>query len=126
MKLFRSAFFVLLLAAVAAHAQVPVKVALRGYDPVAYFTESRAVQGDPRYSYDWDEARYHFMSAKHRDMFAADPERFAPQFGGYCTGSLSRGVRNEGHPEALVIVDGRPCAKVGRAYSPNPRLERVE
>jgi hypothetical protein len=47
------------------------------------------------------------VNAKHREMFIADPDRYVPQFGGYCTGSMARGVRNEGHPEAWVILDGK-------------------
>jgi YHS domain-containing protein len=84
-----------------------VRLVLKGHDPVAYFTDGKPVKGDPRYAYDFDEGRYHFASAEHRNMFAADPERYAPQFGGYCTGSMSRNVRNEGDPNAWVIRDGR-------------------
>jgi YHS domain-containing protein len=62
---------------------------------------------DPKFAYDWDDGRYHFASAMHREMFAKDPERYAPQFGGYCTGSMSRGVRNEGDPEGWTIKDGK-------------------
>ena len=83
------------------------RVVLKGYDPVAYFTEGKPVKGDPRHSFDFDDARYHFASARHRDMFVGDPEKYAPQFGGFCTGSMSRGVRNEGDPQAWVINDGR-------------------
>jgi YHS domain-containing protein len=84
-----------------------VRVVIKGYDPVAYFTEGKPVKGDPKYSYDWDEGRYYFANAKHREMFAGDPDKYAPQFGGYCTGSMSRGVRNEGDPQGWVINDGK-------------------
>jgi len=85
-----------------------LRVVLKGHDPVAYFTDGKPVKGDPKISYEWDEGRYHFATAKHRDMFAGDPDRYAPQYGGYCTGSMSRGVMtNEGHPEAWVISGGR-------------------
>jgi YHS domain-containing protein len=84
-----------------------LRVVLNGFDPVAYFTDSKPVKGDPKFSYDWDEGRYYFASAQHRDMFARDPDRYAPQFGGYCTGSMSRGKRNEGHPEAWIISNGK-------------------
>ena len=95
-----------LFAATAASAGEP-RVVLKGYDPVAYFTDGKPVKGEARYSYDWDDQRFHFASAKHREMFAGDPDRYAPQFSGYCTGSMSRGARNEGNPEAWVIVDNR-------------------
>jgi YHS domain-containing protein len=84
-----------------------VRLVLKGYDPVAYFTESKPVKGDPKYAYDWDEGRYYFASAKHRDMFKGDPDKYAPQFGGYCTGSMARGVRNEGDPDGWTIRDGK-------------------
>ena len=84
-----------------------VRLVLKGHDPVAYFTDGKPVQGDPKYALDFDEGRYHFASAQHRDMFVADPEKYAPQFGGYCTGSMARNVRNEGDPNAWVIRDGR-------------------
>ena len=84
-----------------------VRVVLKGHDPVAYFTQAKPMKGDPQHSYDWDEGRYYFSSAKHKAMFASDPDRYAPQFGGYCTGSMARAVKNEGDPEAWVIRDGR-------------------
>jgi YHS domain-containing protein len=88
-------------------AQDGVRLVLKGYDPVAYFTDGKPVAGNPKISYDWDEGRYYFASAQHRDMFAGDPEKYAPQFGGYCTGSMSRGVRNDADPEGWIIVDGK-------------------
>src|SRR5438045_8910126 len=96
----------LLIAASSAFAQ-NIRVVLKGYDPVAYFTDGKPVKGDPKISYDWDEGRYYFASDEHRNLFTADPDRYAPSFGGYCTGSMSRGIRNEGHPEAWVIADGK-------------------
>ena len=83
------------------------RVMLKGYDPVAYFTEKKPVKGDPKFSYDWDGARYHFASAENRKAFVANPERYEPQFGGYCTGSMGRGVRAEADPEAWIIADGK-------------------
>ena len=58
-------------------------VAIKGYDTVAYHTENRAVKGSREFSYQWNDARWYFASAENRDRFAADPERFAPQYGGY-------------------------------------------
>jgi len=57
--------------------------AIQGYDPVAYFTEGRAMKGDPDIHHEWNEARWHFATRKHRDMFAADPEKYAPNHGGF-------------------------------------------
>jgi len=58
-------------------------VAIKGYDAVAYHTESRAVKGSSEFFHEWNDAKWYFASAINRDMFAADPERFAPQYGGY-------------------------------------------
>ncbi len=58
-------------------------VAIKGYDTVAYHTENRAVKGNSEFSYNWNEAIWYFYTAENRDMFAADPEHYAPQYGGY-------------------------------------------
>ena len=58
-------------------------VAIKGYDPVAYFTEGEAVKGKSKFSYSWNEAKWYFVSEANRDLFASDPERYAPQYGGY-------------------------------------------
>jgi hypothetical protein len=101
-------FFASLLASTMVLSQDSLRVVLKGHDPVAYFTDGKPVKGDPAIRYDWDEGRYLFASADHRAMFVADPDRYAPQFGGYCTGSMAKGVTsNEGHPEAWVVSDGK-------------------
>ena len=58
-------------------------VAIKGFDPAAYFTENRAIKGDSDYQYVWRDAKWYFISAKNRDLFKADPEAYAPQYGGY-------------------------------------------
>lgn len=82
-------------------------VALKGYDVVAYFSQSRATQGTPEFQQDWDGARYYFSSAKNRAAFGVDPDRFTPQFGGYCAMSMSRGKKIEADPTAFRIIDGK-------------------
>ncbi len=57
-------------------------VAIKGYDPVAYFTESRAVKGRRAHAFEWRESTWHFSSATHRELFASEPERYAPKYGG--------------------------------------------
>ena len=108
MKIVRTALALVISAAVSLPALADnIRLVIKGYDPVAYFTEGKPTKGDPKYAYDFDEGRYYFSSPKHRDMFKNDPDKYAPQFGGYCTGSMSRGVRNEGDPEGWVISDGK-------------------
>ena len=58
-------------------------VAIKGYDTVAYFKEGRAVKGKSKYVYNWNDAKWYFSSEENRALFAADPERYAPQYGGY-------------------------------------------
>jgi YHS domain-containing protein len=58
-------------------------IAIHGYDTVAYHTENRAVRGKSEFSYEWNDAEWHFASAENRDLFAADPDRYAPQYGGF-------------------------------------------
>jgi YHS domain-containing protein len=58
-------------------------VAIKGYDTVAYHTENRAMKGQSEFFYNWNDAVWYFATAENRDLFAADPERYAPQYGGY-------------------------------------------
>ncbi len=88
-------------------ASEPKRVVLKGHDPVAYFTVGKPVKGSTAFHFDWDGERYLFSSAANRDLFAANPEKYAPQFGGYCTGSMSRKVQAEADPSAWIISDGK-------------------
>jgi YHS domain-containing protein len=83
------------------------RLALKGYDPVAYFTEKRAMLGSPEYRYDWDGAIYHFASAKHLELFKADPDHYLPQYNTWCAASVAKGVKVYGNPEWWLIVDDR-------------------
>ncbi len=58
-------------------------VAIKGYDTVAYFIEGRAVKGKSEFSFSWNDAEWYFASAENRNLFAADPEHYAPKYGGY-------------------------------------------
>jgi YHS domain-containing protein len=83
------------------------RVALSGYDPVSYFTEGRPEKGLAEFTASFDDATYWFKNAEHRSLFIANPERYAPQFQGFCTIDLSRGVKAEPDPEAWTIVNGK-------------------
>lgn len=83
-------------------------VAIKGYDPVAYFVEGKAVQGDEKYSHRWLGAVWHFSSAQNRDLFMKDPSSYAPQYGGYCADGVSFGtVTTNIDPRAWRIIDGK-------------------
>jgi hypothetical protein len=85
----------------------PGPLAIKGYDPVAYFTQQRATPGLAEFEYQWDEHRWQFSSAKHRDLFKADPVKFAPQFANFCAVALARGEVREANPEYWLISDGK-------------------
>ena len=78
-------------------------LALKGYDPVAYFTDGKPIEGSPQYEAEWDHNRYQFASGEHRDLFKSDPSHYAPQLGNACTTTLSRGGFKEVDTQAWVI-----------------------
>jgi YHS domain-containing protein len=82
-------------------------VILDGYDPVAFFTGNKPVKGDPAYSYHYDNAIYYFSSAEHRDLFRANPEKYKPQFGGWCAYAVSLGRVAPIDVTTFSITDGR-------------------
>ena len=84
-----------------------VPLAIEGYDPVAYFTDGKPVRGLPEIEYEWDEYRYRFSSAEHRELFKAGPVRYAPQFANFCAMALTRGELDVANPEYWLISDGK-------------------
>ena len=83
------------------------KIGIQGYDPVSYFTDGRAVKGEPSINFDFDEARYRFASQKHRALFSDDPARYEPQFGGLCATGMAFGKTAQADPTQWKIVDGK-------------------
>ena len=82
-------------------------VAIKGYDPVAYFEDRKPVKGDAAYAYQWMGATWRFSSAAHREAFMKDPDRYAPQYGGFCAYGVSEGHTAPVDPEAWSIVGGK-------------------
>ncbi len=82
-------------------------VAIEGTDPVAYFKEGRVREGSKQFSHKWKGANWRFSNAANRDAFAASPEEYAPQFGGYCAWAVSQGYTAKIDPEAWKIVGGK-------------------
>lgn len=82
-------------------------LAVHGYDPVAYFADNRAVAGSAAFELAWNGATWRFASGDNRAKFEREPERYAPQFGGYCSYAVSRGYTADADPEAWRIVDGK-------------------
>jgi YHS domain-containing protein len=103
---------------VRAVAQTPAggeRIALKGYDPVAYFTLSTPTPGMAEYDYVYDGVRYFFANARHRDLFKANPEKYAPQFGGNCANNMANGQRRESDPTVWVIIGDKLYVFAGTA-----------
>ncbi len=82
-------------------------VAIKGYDPVAYFTNRKPVKGSRDFEYVWMGAKWRFSTAGHKDLFIKDPDRYAPKYGGYCAYAVSQRTTADIDPDAWNIVDGR-------------------
>jgi hypothetical protein len=95
-----------------------VPLAIKGYDPVAYFTSGEPARGLPDIEYEWDEHRYRFSRAEHRELFKADPVHYAPQFANFCAMALTRGELDEANPEYWLISDGKLYI-FGKAIGPS-------
>ena len=82
-------------------------LALKGYDPVAYFTEKRPVAGKREFTATHEGATYRFASAVNRDAFVAAAAKYTPQYGGYCAFGMASGYKAPIEPDAWTIVDGK-------------------
>nr|MDJ0510765.1 YHS domain-containing (seleno)protein [Crocosphaera sp.] len=82
-------------------------VAIRGADPVAYFEVGEPLQGNQQFTHNWMGVNWWFSSAQNRDLFAASPEQYAPQYGGFCAFAVANGYTAPIVPEAWSIVEGR-------------------
>ena len=81
--------------------------AIHGYDPVAYFESNKPKVGKSKHAYKWNGATWLFSSARNRDAFTKSPEKYAPQYGGYCAWAVSQGYTASIDPEAWYIREGK-------------------
>lgn len=104
------ALFIAALSPAAAFAKDPVytgrfsSLAVDGYDPVAYFTEGKPVKGSKDFTADYNGAEWRFVSADNLAAFEAAPEKYAPQYGGYCAWAVSQNYTARGNPQNWSIV----------------------
>lgn len=82
-------------------------IAIDGYDAVAYFDSNEAVQGSAQHSVEWNGANWYFVSAEHKVRFEQQPERYAPQYGGYCATAVGAGISFDSDPQAWHIADDK-------------------
>jgi YHS domain-containing protein len=111
--IFIAAFGSLALASAALAAEPEVytgrftNLAVGGYDPVAYFEVGAPEKGKAEFVHEYSGAEWRFVSAEHLEKFKADPEAYAPQYGGYCAWAVSQDYTAPGSPKAWKIVDGK-------------------
>jgi YHS domain-containing protein len=83
------------------------RLAIKGYDPVAYFTEAKPVKGSSQFNAEYLGATYYFSSPSNESMFKGNPEKYAPQYGGYCAFGVSKEYKFDIDPEAWAVVDDK-------------------
>jgi YHS domain-containing protein len=93
--------------------------AINGYDPVAYFTEGKATKGKKEFSTTWNGAQWLFSSENNLEAFKTAPEKYAPQYGGYCAYGASEGHKSPTQPDAFTIVND----KLYLNYNKNVKIE---
>ena len=82
-------------------------MALKGYDTVAYFKDGKAVKGVEPFTFQWHNMTWYFQSKENRELFAAGPEKYAPQYDGYCAWAMTESRKAIPDPEVWKIVDGK-------------------
>ena len=82
-------------------------LAIQGYDPVSFFTDGKPVKGKPEFTAKHNGATYQFASKEHQELFLKSPEKYAPQFGGYCAYGVSKNGLYSIEPDAFQVVDGK-------------------
>jgi len=108
--LMRLSFVLLLLTGFSGIAvgQSPVDdLAIKGYDTVAYFMAGKALKGSESFTFRWHDMTWYFLSKENRDLFATSPEKYAPQYDGYCAWALTEARKAKTDPEVWKIVDGK-------------------
>jgi YHS domain-containing protein len=89
-------------------------LAVKGYDVLSYFDQKSPMKGDPKYSYQYNGAKYNFVSRQHLDLFAKSPEAYLPQYGGYCALGTSMGHKADIDPESWAVIDGKLYLNSGK------------
>ena len=89
--------------------------AIDGYDPVAWHLLGMPIEGSRKYTFEWMGATWRFANSEHRDLFATDPETYAPAFGGYCAYGVSQGAKVDFDPDVWRVVDGQLYLNLNRS-----------
>ena len=102
------------------------RVALRGYDPVSYFTSGQPEKGSADFASTFGDATYYFRNLEHLTMFNRAPDRYAPQYAGFCAGAIGVGVKVEADPNAWTISDGKLFVFFAKVDVPQSRDELTD
>jgi hypothetical protein len=102
----------LLIASHSVHADAVINkdkngLALIGFDAVAYFNQGKAIEGKKEFEHTWMDATWRFSTTENRDLFAKSPEKYAPQFGGYCAFGVTGGYLAPTDPTAWKVVEDK-------------------
>ena len=98
--------------------------AIKGYDPVSYFTDGEPIKGKKVLTHIWNGATWHFASEANKQAFAKNPEKYAPQYGGYCAWAVSQGYTASTNPLAWDITDGRLFLNYSKSVQANWLVEK--
>jgi YHS domain-containing protein len=82
-------------------------LAIKGYDTVAYFKDGKALKGNESFTFQWHGMTWYFLSKENRDLFASSPEKYAPQYDGYCAWAMTEARKAQTDPEVWKIVNGK-------------------
>jgi YHS domain-containing protein len=102
------------------------KLIIKGYDPVAYFTTGKPIKGLKDFEHQWMGATYRFFSKENLELFKKAPEKYAPQYGGYCAYAVSQGYTAPVDPEAWDIVNGKLYLNYNKSVQKKWREKRDE
>ena len=108
------------------------KGAIDGYDTVSYFTNDRPERGNPNITAEWNSVEWHFVSQEHRDAFIENPQKYAPEYGGFCALGMAHGGGVPTNPEAWTIWNGKLYlnmiheVRITWLYNPDKLIERAD
>ena len=94
-------------------------IAIKGYDTVAYFKTGKALKGDESFSFKWHHMTWYFSTKENRDLFAANPENYAPQYDGYCAWAMTEARKAQTDPKIWRIVGGKLYLQCSQASLEN-------
>ena len=100
-------FLLTLLSDITAGKSLKHDIAINGYDAVAYFSNGKALQGDEAFTFNWHNLTWYFLNREDMDLFMSNPEKYAPQYDGYCAWAMTEGQKAQTDPEVWKIVEGK-------------------